>query len=67
MIKIKVNDKPDSIENSLKCRNYTALEGIVLLDTAIDILRNDFELSDDEIWELLKEYRNNLKEVENND
>lgn len=64
MIKVKINDKPDFIKNSLKCRNYTALEGIVLLDTAIGILRDDFELSNDDIWELLKEYRNNLKEVE---
>lgn len=64
MIKIKIKEKPNCVNNNLKCRNYSVLEGIVLLDTAIDMLREDFELSDDEIWELLKDYRNNWKEVE---
>jgi len=64
MIKIKIKEKPNCINNNLKCRNYSALEGIVLLDTAINMLREDFELSDDEIWELLKAYRKNWKEVE---
>ncbi len=64
MIKIKVKDKEEYLKYSVKSKNYSALEGIVLLDTAIDILKNDFELSDDEIWELLKDYRANLKEVE---
>lgn len=64
MIKIKVKDKEEYLKYSIKRKNYSALEGIVLLDTAIDILENDFELSDDEIWELLKDYRANLKEKE---
>lgn len=64
MIKIKIKEKPNCVNNNLKCRNYSVMEGIVLLDTAIEMLRNDFELSDDEIWELLKDYRNNWKEVE---
>lgn len=64
MIKIKIKEKPDCIRNNLKCRNYSVMEGIVLLDTAIAILRDDFELSDTDIWELLKEYRKNYKEVE---
>ena len=64
MIKIKVKDKNNYIENKVRCKNYNALEGIVLLDFAIDILRNDFELSDNNIWELLKEYRANLEEKE---
>ena len=64
MIKIKIKEKPNCVNNNLKCRNYSALEGIVLLDTAINMLREDFELSDDEIWELLKAYRKNWKEVE---
>lgn len=64
MIKIKIKEKPNCVNNNLKCRNYSVMEGIVLLDTAIEMLRTDFELSDDEIWELLKDYRNNWKEVE---
>lgn len=64
MIKIKVKDKDEYLKYSVKSKDYSALEGIVLLDTAIDILENDFKLSDDEIWELLKDYRANLKEVD---
>lgn len=64
MIKIKIKEKPNCVNNNLKCRNYSVMEGIVLLDTAIEMLRTDFELSDDEIWEILKDYRKNWKEVE---
>lgn len=64
LIKIKIKDKENYLNYSVKSRNYSALEGIVLLDTAIDILRNDFKLSENEIWELLKDYRANLKEKE---
>lgn len=64
MLKIKIKDKNDSVSIRQKYNDYTALEGIVLLDIAIDILRDDFELSDNEIWKLLKDYRENMKEVE---
>lgn len=64
MIKIKIKEEPNYINNNLKCRNYSALEGVVLLDVAINILKEDFELSDADIWQLLEEYRTNYKEVE---
>lgn len=64
MLKIKIKDKNDSVSIRQKYNDYSTLEGIVLLDIAIDILRDDFELSDNEIWKLLKEYRENMKEVE---
>ncbi len=64
MLKIKIKDKDDSVSIRQKYNDYTALEGIILLDIAIDILRDDFELSDNEIWELLKDYRANIKEVD---
>ena len=63
VIKIKVNDKPDYIQSKVSCKNYTTLEGIVLLDFAIDLLEKEFKLSNDDIWELLKDYRSSLKEV----
>ena len=64
MLKIKINDKPDSISVRQRYNDYSALEGIVLLDIAIGILKEDFKLSDDEIWKLLKDYRENIKEVD---
>lgn len=63
MIKIKINDKPDYISVRQRYNDYSTLEGIVLLDIAIGILKEDFKLSDNEIWELLKDYRANMKEV----
>ena len=64
MIKIKIKDKHEYIVNNLKYKNYSNLEAIVLLDTAINVLRDDFKLSDNEIWELLKDYKNKYKEKE---
>lgn len=63
MIKIKINEKEKFVKKDLKYKNYTALEAIILLDTAVDILKDDLELSDEDICDLLKEYRHNLKEV----
>lgn len=64
MLKIKINDKPDYISVRQRYNDYSTLEGIVLLDIAIGILKEDFKLSDDEIWKLLKDYRENMKEVD---
>lgn len=64
MIKIKVKDKENYVSITEKYKNYSSLEAIIMLDKAIDVLHDDFELSDDEIWELLKDYRANLKEKE---
>lgn len=64
MLKIKIKNKPDYISVRQRYNDYSTLEGIVLLDIAIGILKEDFKLSNDEIWELLKEYRKNMKEVD---
>lgn len=64
MLKIKINDKPDYIIVIKRYNDYSTLEGIVLLDIAIGMLKEDFKLSDDEIWKLLKDYRENIKEVD---
>lgn len=64
MLKIKINDKPDYISVIKRYNDYSTLEGIVLLDIAIGMLKEDFKLSDDEIWKLLKDYRENIKEVD---
>lgn len=64
MIKIKIEDKDKYLKYRIKSKNYSNLEAIVLLDAAVDILGKDFNLSDIEIWELLKEYRSKFKEKE---
>ena len=64
VLKIKINDKPDYISVIKRYNDYSTLEGIVLLDIAIGMLKEDFKLSDDEIWKLLKDYRENIKEVD---
>lgn len=64
MIKLKIKDKPDYVNISKKYNNYSVLEGIILLDIAIDTLRTDFKLSDNDIWKLLKEYRKGIKKVD---
>lgn len=64
MIKIVVENRHNYIENNLKLKDYSVLEGIIILDTAINILRNDFKLSNNEIWRYLKEYKIDYKEKE---
>ena len=64
MIKIKINEKDEYIDNSISCRNYSVLESIVLLDLALDILRKDFKIKNDDILSLLNEYRSTMKGVD---
>ena len=63
MIKVKIEDTDKYVSINQKRRNYSALEFIILLDLAIEALKEDFKLSDDEIGKLLKEYRKSVKEV----
>ena len=63
MLKIKIKDKINYLESSIKGGCSTLLEGIVLLDMAIDNLRNEFELDDEQIAKYLNKYKKNLKEV----
>lgn len=63
MISIKINEKDEYIDNNVKCKNYSVLEGIALLDIALDILKNDFEIKTCDILSLLKEYRSDMKGV----
>ena len=54
MIKIKIEDTDKYVSINQKRRNYSALEFIILLDLAIEALKEDFKLSDDEIGKLLE-------------
>lgn len=64
MIKIKVKDKPKYIDGKVKYKSCTALEATVLLDVALDLLKNEFEMSNEEIAEYLNYYRKEIKEKE---
>jgi len=65
MMKIKVKDSPEYLKSIIKGKDITILECIFLLDTAINMLRDDFGLSNEEIRDLLKEYKDNLEEKSN--
>ena len=65
MLKLKVKESPDVIKSSIKGKNYSMLECIVMLDTSITMLRKDFKLSNEEIKDLFNEYKVNLKEKSN--
>ena len=63
MIKIKIKDKSSYIETDIKCKNYNVIEVITLLTKSISILKDNFELSSEEICKLVKDYRKNYKEI----
>ena len=63
LIKIKIKDKPDYIETSLKRKNYCTMEGIALFDAALRILKDDLRLSSNEIIKLYKDYKTNCNEI----
>ena len=65
MIKIKIKDSPEYLKSTIKGKNITILECIFLLDTAINMLRDNFGLSNEEIRDLLKKYKDNLEEKSN--
>ena len=65
MIKIKIKDSPEYLKSTIKGKNITILECIFLLDTAINMLRDNFGLSNEEIRYLLKKYKDNLEEKSN--
>ena len=59
MIKIKIENKSDYFDNYIKCKDFSKLEVLILLNTAIDILTKEFNLSHTEIWKELEEFKNN--------
>ena len=63
MLKVKIKDKRNYLESNIKVSRPTLLESIVLLDMAINNLRNEFELDDEQIAKYLNKYKKNLKEV----
>lgn len=65
MIKIKIKDSPEYLKSAIKGKNITILECIFLLDTAINMLRDNFGLSNEEIRDLLKKFKDNLEEKSN--
>lgn len=64
MVKIKAKDKEDHIASSLKYKDTSVLEFIVIIDRVAEALKEEHEMSEEDVWETLKHYRENLKEVE---
>lgn len=63
MIKIKVKDKPDKVILKIKGANHTLLECIALLDKSINLVKEEYSLSDEQIARFLDKYRKHLKEM----
>lgn len=64
MLKAKIKENKEYVGITLKGKNTSALECIILLDRSIELLKEDFDLDDKGIKDLLEDYRNNLKEKE---
>lgn len=63
MLKIKVKDGKEYIYSKIKGKDHNILEGIVLLHISLSVLKDDYGLNMNQITELYKEYKDNLKEV----
>lgn len=64
MLKAKIKENKEYVSVTLKGKDASTLECIILLDKSIDLLKENFDLDDKGIKDLLKDYRNNLKEKE---
>lgn len=63
MLKVKIKDKFEYIKTTIK-GNANLLESIILLDMAINNLKDEYNLSDEQISSYLAQYREHLKEKE---
>ena len=63
MLKVKIKEKFEYIGITIK-GNANLLESIILLDVAINNLKDKYDLSDEQIGSCLAQYRERLKEKE---
>lgn len=63
MLKVKIKDGKEYVSSKIKGRDTTLLESIILLHMSLTSLKDDYGLNMEQITELYKQYKNNLKEV----
>ena len=64
MLKVKIKDKSDRVVTRIKGTHTNLLESIILLDVSLNNLKDEYNLSDEEIGSYLALYRKHLKEKE---
>lgn len=64
MLKVKIKDKPDRVITRVKGTNTNLLESIILLDISLNNLKDEYNLSDEQIGSYLALYRKHLKKKE---
>lgn len=64
MLKVKIKDKPDRATTRIKGTHTNLLESIILLDISLNNLKEEYNLSDEQIGEYLVEFRKHLKKKE---
>lgn len=61
MLKVKIKDKPGYAVTRIKGTHTNLLESIILLDMSLNNLKEEYNLSDEQIGEYLVEFRKHLK------
>lgn len=64
MLKVKIKDKPEYATTRIKGTHTNLLESIILLDISLNNLKDDYNLSDEQIGSYLALYREHLKKKE---
>ena len=64
MVKVKAQDKEDCVLSYIKYKDTTVLEFIEIIDKVMCALKEEHEVSEEQAIDILKEYREQLEEVE---
>lgn len=64
MLRVKIKDKPEYAITRIRGKHTKLLESIILLDIAINNLKEEYNLSDEQIGSYLALYRKHLKKKE---
>lgn len=64
MLKVKIKDKPEYTTTRIRGIHTNLLESIILLDISLNNLKDEYNLSDEQIGSYLALYRKHLKKKE---
>ena len=64
MVKVKAQDKEDCVVSHIKYKDTTVLEFIEIIDKVMCALKEEHDVSEEQAMDILKEYREQLEEVE---